>query len=54
MTDYLKKYDYTPDKDAIDRSLGIIAENVSKATSPEVLKLCRKSYRCRVPTALCL
>ena len=40
MTDYLKKYDYTPDKDAIDRSLGIIAENVSKVTSPEVLKDC--------------
>ena len=40
MTDYLKKSDYSPDKDAIDRSLGIIAENVSKVTSPDVLKDC--------------
>ena len=40
MTDYLKKYAYAPDEDAIDRSLGVIAENVAKVTSPEVLKDC--------------
>ena len=35
-----KKYGYTPDKEAIDRSLEIIAENVDKVLSPEVLKTC--------------
>ena len=35
-----KKYGYTPDKEAIDRSLEIIAENVDKVISPEVLKTC--------------
>ena len=35
-----KKYGYAPDKEAIDRSLEIIAENVDKAVSPEVLKTC--------------
>ncbi len=35
-----KKYGYTPDKEAIDRSLEIIAKNVDKVISPEVLKTC--------------
>lgn len=35
-----KKYGYTPDKEAIDRSLDIIAQNVDKVISPEVLKTC--------------
>lgn len=35
-----KKYGYAPDKEAIDRSLEIIAQNVDKVVSPEVLKDC--------------
>lgn len=35
-----KKYGYAPDKEAIDRSLDILAANVDKVTSPEVLKTC--------------
>ena len=35
-----KKYGYTPDKDAISRSLDIIAQNADKVCSPEVLKTC--------------
>ena len=35
-----KKYGYTPDQAAISRSLDIIAQNVDKVTSPEVLKTC--------------
>jgi len=38
--DLCKKYGYAPDKEAIDRSLDIIAANVGKVTSPEVLKTC--------------
>lgn len=35
-----KKYGYTPDKEAVDRSLEIISENIDKVVSPEVLKDC--------------
>ncbi len=35
-----KKYGYTPDKEAIGRSLDIIAENIDKVVSPEVLRTC--------------
>jgi len=35
-----KKYGYTPEIGAISRSLDIIAQNVDKVTSPEVLKTC--------------
>ena len=40
MTDLLKKYDYAPDKVAIDHSLEIIAKNVESAMSQDVLKEC--------------
>ena len=35
-----KKYGYTPDKEAIDRSLEIIAQNLENVVSSEVLKEC--------------
>ena len=34
------KYGYTPDSEAIDSSLGIIAANIENVKSPEVLKEC--------------
>ena len=40
MIDFLKKYDYAPDKVAIDHSLEIIAKNVESAMSQDVLKEC--------------
>lgn len=40
MADLFKKYGYAPDKEAIDRSLGIIARNLDNVVSPEVLKEC--------------
>ena len=36
----LKKYGYAPDKEAIDRSLDVLAANIDKVSSPEVLKTC--------------
>jgi deoxyribose-phosphate aldolase len=35
-----KKYGYTPDKEAIDRSLEIIAQNLENVVSSEVLREC--------------
>ena len=40
MTDLLKKYDYCPDKVAIDHGLEIIVKNADSMLSPEVLKDC--------------
>ena len=40
MTDYLKKYGYMPDKEAIDRALDMIAANIDNVTSHKVLKDC--------------
>ena len=40
MADLFNKYGYAPDKEAIDRSLGIIARNLDNVVSPEVLKEC--------------
>ncbi len=40
MADILAKYGYTPDKDAMDRSLEVIAANLDNLASGEVLKQC--------------
>ena len=40
MIDFLKKYDYAPDKVAIGHSLEIIAKNVESVMSQDVLKEC--------------
>lgn len=40
MADLFNKYGYAPDKEAIDRSLGIIARNLENAVSPQILKEC--------------
>ena len=40
MADIFPKYGYTPDKEAIGRSLEIIAKNLDNVSSPEVLKSC--------------
>lgn len=40
MSKYCEKYGYTPDKEAIDRSIEIIAANIDKVVSPEVLMNC--------------
>ncbi len=40
MADIYTKYGYTPDKEAIGRSLDIIAKNIDNVFSPEVLKTC--------------
>lgn len=40
MTDYLKKYGYMPDKEAIDRALDMVAANIDNVTSHKVLKDC--------------
>ena len=40
MADIYTKYGYTPDKEAIGRSLEIIAKNIDNVFSPEVLKTC--------------
>ena len=40
MAELFNKYGYAPDKEAIDRSLGIIARNLENAVSPQVLKDC--------------
>lgn len=40
MTDYLKKYAYVPDMEKINMSLSLIASNLDKLISEEVLKDC--------------
>ena len=40
MTDLLTKYSYSPDKEAIARHLDLLASNLEKVVSPEVLKEC--------------
>ena len=40
MDTLCKKYGYAPDKEQIDRSLEIIAENLENVISPDVLKEC--------------
>ncbi len=40
MTDFLKKYDYVPDKTAVGHALEIIAKNVENAASQAVLTDC--------------
>ena len=40
MDTLCKKYGYSPDKEGIDRSLGIIAENLENVVSAEVLMDC--------------
>lgn len=40
MENLYEKYNYVPDKDAIDRTLGVLATNLESASSPEVLKAC--------------
>ncbi len=40
MTDLLTKYSYFPDKEAIARHLDLLASNLEKVVSPEVLKEC--------------
>lgn len=40
MIDILEKYGYTPDKEAIDRSISIMSKNLQNIVSPEVLKEC--------------
>lgn len=38
--DFLSKYEYAPNQEAIERSLNMIASNLDKISSPEVLKQC--------------
>ena len=40
MDTLCKKYGYAPDKEAIDKSLGIIAGNLENVISPEILMQC--------------
>ena len=40
MSELLKKYGYSPDKEAIDNALDIIAANAANIVSPEILKDC--------------
>ncbi len=40
MDTLCKKYGYTPDKEGIDRSLGIIAGSLDNVISPDVLREC--------------
>jgi deoxyribose-phosphate aldolase len=40
MTEILNKYGYAPNRDAIDRSLGLIAQNLENVVSEQVLKDC--------------
>ena len=40
MTELLDKYGYSPDKEAIERSLGVIAKNLENVVSPDLLKDC--------------
>lgn len=40
MTELFNKYGYTPDVEAMERSLGMIAKNLDNVVSPEVLQEC--------------
>ena len=40
MTDFLTKYDYAPDKEAMGRALELIASNLDKIASEQVYKEC--------------
>ncbi len=40
MKNLFTKYGYTPDKEAVDRSLNLIAQNLEKVVSNDVLKEC--------------
>ena len=40
MNELLKKYDYDPDKVAIDHGLEMIVSNVDNVFSPDILKAC--------------
>lgn len=40
MVDYLNKYGYTPDREAIGRALDIIAANLENVASEQVYKEC--------------
>ena len=40
MDTLCKKYGYAPDKEAVDKSLGIIAGNLENVISPEILMQC--------------
>ena len=40
MADLFDKYGYAPDKEDMERSLGIIARNLENVVSPQVLKEC--------------
>ena len=40
MADLFNKYGYVPDKEAIDRSLSVLARNLDNVASPEVFKEC--------------
>ena len=40
MDNLLKKYNYSPDKVAIDHGLEMIASNIDNVMSPDVLKHC--------------
>ena len=40
MAELFNKYGYVPDKEAMERSLGIIARNLENVVSPQVLKDC--------------
>jgi len=40
MNNYSQKYGYTPDKDAIDRNIELIAGNIENAINADILKEC--------------
>lgn len=40
MENLYEKYNYVPDKDAIDRTLGVLASNLGSTLDPEILKTC--------------
>ena len=40
MIDYLEKYGYTPNMEAIERSLELIASNLANVASEQVYKSC--------------
>ena len=40
MADLYAKYGYNPDKEAIGRSLDMIAKNLENVISPEILRTC--------------
>jgi len=40
MKNLFTKYGYAPDKESVDRSLNLIAQNLEKVVSNDVLKEC--------------